>query len=340
MKQLNDKYGRRSSEANGEEFVELLPSDKFLSRSEAFGVVTTSESINTMNDTLLSMDVAGRLSDYLTIAIPVKNEEGNLPACLEAIMGFKNVVIVDSGSTDATLRHAEEWGRDVVQFKWNGQFPKKRNWFLRNHQFKTTWVMFLDADERMTPAFEAELFEFLSSKESDACDVISCVFDNWFSGRMLKHGDAMRKTAVVRVGSAEYEKIDEDHWSNLDMEIHEHLQPRRAGAEHEIKARLEHHDKRSLDSHWQKHVQYANWEAGRYAQLLEHPERWASLTSRQKKKYANLTKWWLAPVYFIVCYFLKRGFLDGVAGLRFAWFKLKYFRLVRATILHQRKGRL
>lgn len=275
----------------------------------------------------------------LSIVIPVKNDAANLASCLPLLKDFDEVIIVDSGSTDETAKVAAEYGREVVQFAWNGQFPKKRNWALRNLTFKHPWVMFLDADERMTPAFAKDLEEFLSSKDSETCDVISCVFDNWFAGKLMRHGDAMRKTVIVRVGAAEYEKIDEDHWSNLDMEIHEHLQPRKPSAEHEIKARLEHHDKRSLESHWQKHVQYANWEAGRYAQLVEHPERWASLTPRQKKKYANITKWWLAPAYFIVCYFLKCGFLDGLAGLGFAWFKLKYFRLVRATILQQRKGR-
>ena len=103
------------------------------------------------------------INNFLTIAIPVKNEEKNLSLCLENIKDFENVVIVDSGSTDATLKIAAEYGREVVQFEWDGQFPKKRNWLLRNYKFKTPWVMFLDADERMTAAFVKELEEFLTS---------------------------------------------------------------------------------------------------------------------------------------------------------------------------------
>lgn len=106
-----------------------------------------------------------------------------------------------------------------------------------------------------------------------------------------------------------------------------------SGEEDVFSVWLGYYGRRSLESHWQKHIQYANWEAGRYRQLMAHPERWDALTPRQKKKYGNITKWWLAPAYFVVCYFLKRGFLDGVAGLRFAWFKLRYFRMVRAKIL-------
>lgn len=267
-----------------------------------------------------------------SIVIPVKNDAANLAECLPLLGEFDDVRIVDSGSTDETAKIAAEFGREVVQFAWDGKFPKKRNWALRNLTFKHPWVLFLDADERMTPAFAADLGAFLQSNEAADVDVISCVYDNWFAGRLLRHGDAMRKTAIVRVGAAEYERIDEERWSNLDMEIHEHLQSKREGAVHEISARLEHHDKRALESHWQKHIQYADWEVGRYRQLLQHPERWDSLTPRQKKKYANLTAWWLAPAYFVVSYILKRGFLDGLAGLRFAAFKFRYFRLIRRKL--------
>lgn len=60
-------------------------------------------------------------SELLTIVVPVKNEEQNLPACLENVRAFRDVVVVDSGSTDWTLEIAAEFGREVVQFKWNGE---------------------------------------------------------------------------------------------------------------------------------------------------------------------------------------------------------------------------
>ena len=86
------------------------------------------------------------LNNLLTIVVPVKNEERNLPGCLENVKAFEHVILVDSGSTDRTLEIAAEFGREVVQFKWNGEFPKKRNWILRNYKFQTPWVLFLDAD--------------------------------------------------------------------------------------------------------------------------------------------------------------------------------------------------
>ena len=268
------------------------------------------------------------IGDLLTIVVPVKNEERNLPGCLENVKPFKHVVIVDSGSTDRTLQIAAEYGREVVQFKWNGEFPKKRNWVLRNYKFETTWVMFLDADERITPEFCKELECVLSTTD---CNAFICFYDNWFMGQMLRHGDVMRKTAILRVGAGEYENIDEHGWSGLDMEIHEQLQV--AGEIGVIKARLEHHDKRSLESYYKKHEEYANWEANRYMALKGD---FSKLTKRQQTKYGLIKKWWFGFAYFCACYFLKLGILDGKPGYVFARGKWKYFCNIRQKLKRQR----
>ena len=80
----------------------------------------------------------------VTVVIPVRNEERNLSRCLQALVRFQNVVIVDSGSSDETVSVAEAEGRDVLQFRWDGAFPKKRNWVLLNYEFATEWVLFID----------------------------------------------------------------------------------------------------------------------------------------------------------------------------------------------------
>lgn len=276
----------------------------FLARSESFNIETAAKLIMRMHDSSCDKNNDKGLSDLLTIVIPVKNEEKNLPACLENIKDFTSVILVDSGSTDKTREIFEgirdqgtgkRDGWEIVDFKWDGKFPKKRNWVLRNYKFKTPWVLFLDADERVTEAWKREAEALLSSPDAERYDIIKCYYDNWFMGKMLRHGDCMQKTAMVRVGAAEYEKIDEDHWSSLDMEIHEHLQSKVSGSksqvsgdggkvsgsrfqvsgrEGEIRARMEHHDKRSFESHVAKHREYAKWETNRYRQLMAHPERW------------------------------------------------------------------
>ena len=125
----------------------------------------------------------------ISVCIPVLNEEKNLPGCLESLKGkFSDVVIVDSGSTDATLSIAEKANLTVLSFKWNGAFPKKRNWALQNYSFKHEWVLFLDADERITLAFLDELKSKLDSKMVG----FWLRYDNWFMDRQLHHGDVRR----------------------------------------------------------------------------------------------------------------------------------------------------
>lgn len=139
------------------------------------------------------------------------------------------------------------------------------------------------------------------------------------------------------VGAGEYEKIEEDTWSHLDMEVHEH--PVLHGSIGEIHAPIEHNDFRGLKHYIAKHNEYSSWEAARYLRLVDEkgPE-WEGLTERQKKKYRNLAKWWFAPAYFMATYILKKGFVDGAAGLNFALLKAIYFFQIRLKIKEAHKG--
>ena len=95
----------------------------------------------------------------LTIVVPVKNEAANLPACLASLPSGVPVIVVDSASTDGTVAIARAAGAEVLNFAWLGGFPKKRNWVLQTWRFQTPWVLFLDADERLTPGFRARTNE-------------------------------------------------------------------------------------------------------------------------------------------------------------------------------------
>jgi len=279
-----------------------------------------------------------RMSLDVTVIIPVKNEAINLPQCLACLGAFDQIVVVDSGSTDATCEIATKAGAKVLDFEWNGQFPKKRNWVLRNHIFETEWVLFLDADEFVTEAFVAELKQLLSSTE---CSGFWLNYERWFIGRELKHGDEFTKLALFRVGAGEYERINEDQWSRLDMEIHEH--PVLTGTTGELRAPIQHNEYRGLHHYLAKHNEYSSWEAARYLQLIEagsdfeKSEAWQALTPRQQKKYRHIAKWWAAPVYFLRGYFLKKGFLDGAVGFHFALMKSIYFYQIRLKIQERLK---
>lgn len=271
----------------------------------------------------------------VAVVIPVRNEERNLPFCLKALgKRFREIVVVDSDSQDSTRKIAQAAGAKVLDFHWDGKFPKKRNWVLANHSFQSTWVLFLDADERITEAFLTELEDNLKNTEHAGFWIS---FENWFMGRSLNYGDTFRKLALFRVGAGEYEKFPEEQWSYLDMEVHEH--PVLEGSLGEINSRIEHRDYRGLSHYISKHNEYSSWEARRYLWLQSaNEEEWDKLNERQRFKYRHLNKWWLGRFYWLVSYLLKRGFLDGRAGWTFACFKQRYFEDIRLKVLEYGKG--
>lgn len=89
------------------------------------------------------------MNNNLTVVVLTKNEEKNIVAVVQnAKKVAAEVLIVDSGSTDKTVQLAEENGAKVVYRAWDNDFAAQRNFALQH--VKTEWVLYLDADERMT----------------------------------------------------------------------------------------------------------------------------------------------------------------------------------------------
>lgn len=269
----------------------------------------------------------------LTIALPVRNEERNLPGCLNAIgKGLaKKIIIIDSGSTDATQQIAVDFGAEVVNFKWDGKFPKKRNWFLRNHAPDTKWILFLDADEYLTESFKKELRESLTKDDKVGYWLSYTIY---FLGKQLKGGYPLRKLALFRIGAGEYERIDEDQWSKLDMEVHEH--PILTGEVGVIRNKIDHQDFRGVSHYVIKHNEYASWEAGRFLKTAGDPEISSKWTWKQKIKYRLMNSVLIGPAYFCGSFFLLGGFRDGARGWAFAVLKMSYFTQVYCKIHESR----
>ena len=260
----------------------------------------------------------------ITVVVPIKNEEKLLAQCLSLLDEFNEVIVVDSSSTDRSPQIVEEFKRTYVNFEWNGQFPKKRNWTLRNVPINNEWVLFLDADEFVTESFKKELADVI--KDTD-CIGFWVSYTNEFMGKMMKHGSPMKKLPLFKVGAGEYEFIDEKSWSKLDMEVHEH--PILKGKIGSIKSRVIHRDFRGLTHYIQKHNEYSSWEANRF---LNRNNREGEVSFQQKIKYKLIDSWWLGPLYFIYCYFFQLGFLEGRIGYLWASYKMQYFFNVKAKI--------
>ena len=265
----------------------------------------------------------------LTIAIPVRNEEKNLPGCLSAIGNdFAScILIIDSGSTDTTLDIAHQFGIEVVDFHWNGHFPKKRNWFLRNYAIKTKWILFLDADEYLTPSFKQEIRTKLIQNDKAGYWLSYTIY---FLGKQLKGGYPLRKLALFQVGAGEYERIDEKQWSHFDMEVHEH--PILQGEVGFITSKIDHQDFRGVSHYVSKHSEYANWESARFINASNTKSDRRQWTWKQRLKYRLMNTVFIGPAFFCGSYFLLGGFQDGSRGLAFAILKMAYFTQIYCKI--------
>lgn len=103
---------------------------------------------------------AGKPKLPIAVAIPTKNEGLNIAEAVKSVLGhFEAVVVVDSHSTDDTVKIAEECGAEVVTYTWDGGHPRKKQWCLDNVRTDLDWILLLDGDERLSPGLLAELRE-------------------------------------------------------------------------------------------------------------------------------------------------------------------------------------
>lgn len=256
----------------------------------------------------------------ISILIPTKNEEKNIGFSLESVVGWADeIVLVDSQSTDDTLRIADEMGIQVVQFHYDGGWPKKRQWALDNYHFKNDWILLLDADEALTPELKAEIERELPGSAFNGYWIRLNVF---FLGRELRFGDSkLWKLCLFRKGAGRYEeRLSEQDVSMADMEVHEHVIV--AGEVGRLGNSIVHNNYNSLDRYIQKHNEYSNWEAAVYTGQEKgtiRPRFWGNQAERRrwlKKTFLNVPG---SPIiFFIYRYILKLGFLDGKQGFLYA----------------------
>jgi glycosyltransferase involved in cell wall biosynthesis len=254
----------------------------------------------------------------VSVIVPVKNEADNLRRCLPALAWADEVIVVDSQSTDGTVTVAAEQGASVVQFHFNGSYPKKKNWALDTIPFRNEWVLIVDADEVVVPELAEEIARRTSRDEADGFYLNMKYF---FLGRRISHcGYAEAwNLRLFKHRLGRYEKMPVAPGTKTgDNEAHEHveLQGRTLRLEYE----LDHHAYPSIAVWVEKHNRYAVWEAAMFERFLNEPIPTTigpgKRFKRQLKKiYLRLP---MRPlVRFLYAYFVRLGFLDGRPGLVF-----------------------
>jgi hypothetical protein len=181
----------------------------------------------------------------VTVVFPVLNEAENLPAALVSVAWATQIFVVDSGSTDATRAIAQEAGATVVQFNYVAAegVKKKKAWSLAALPFATEWVLYLDADERVTAALRDEILAVLASP---GCDGYYLDREMIFRGRPLRSYRPDWNLRLFRHGLASIEDLGmADLPGTGDNEIHEHFELE--GSIGFLRAPLLHDDYRGIE---------------------------------------------------------------------------------------------
>jgi len=261
----------------------------------------------------------------VSVLIPAKNEEQNLPACLASLERASEVFVVDSQSSDRSVAIATAAGAKVVQFEFNGHWPKKKNWALDHLPFSHEWVLIVDCDERITPELWDEIALAIQHDEYDGYYLNRRVF---FLGTWIRHGGKYPdwNLRLFRHRQGRYENLQTSDIPNTgDNEVHEHVII--DGSVGYLKQDMLHEDFRDL-YHWlARHNRYSNWEARVYYNLLTGMGDGGTIGATpfgdavQRKRF--LKKIWVhlpcKPfLRFVLFYIVQLGFLDGRAGYIYA----------------------
>jgi glycosyltransferase involved in cell wall biosynthesis len=264
---------------------------------------------------------AGKLP--VSVIIAVRNEAKNLPRCLQALTDVGEVYVIDSQSTDETVEIARSNGAQVVQFHYQGGWPKKRQWAMNTLPITYGWILLLDADEVLTPPLTEEI---RAAIQNPAIDGYFIMLRTWFLGRVLRHGDvALWKMSLFRRDKGRYEcRLKDQDASMADMEVHEHVVVE--GATARLQNPLIHHNVESLSRYIQKHNEYSNWESRVLLQRGDDKELPPSLfgTQAQRRRWLKHRLFAVpgSPVLiFLYRYVLRFGFLYGVPGLIYCGFQ-------------------
>lgn len=257
----------------------------------------------------------------ITVLVQTKNEELGIEKCLAALGDFSEVIVVDSNSTDRTAEIAGSMGAKVVNFTWNGAYPKKKQWQLENITPANRWVMFVDADEFPTEQLIAELRRRSSEMANFKFAAYDVALEYVFAGKSLQYGHRVVKRCLVDRLSCSFPEIDDLDAPGMG-ELEGHYQPQTQGPTGVLVSRLRHDDQDPVRTWFDRHNRYSDWEA----YLRTNPQIKNAAAERRSRQGRLFDKTPLKPVvFFVYAYLVKAGFLDGRAGFDYAFALSSYY---------------
>src|SRR5215467_3777416 len=226
----------------------------------------------------------------LSVCIITLNEEANIARTLDSVREIASeIIVVDSGSTDATVRLAQERGAKVYTEAWKG-FAAQKNSSLA--KATCDWVLSLDADEEVSRELAASIKALLSSGKPAEFPGYTMNRRNLYMGRWIRRSGYYPdpKLRLIKRGAAEFEL----------RAVHEDI--KMAGRLGHLNGDLIHHAYPTLEG------------------FIEHANRYSSLGAQMVVEQGpvgfSVINILLRPlVRFLYSYFFRLGFLDGREGL-------------------------
>jgi glycosyltransferase involved in cell wall biosynthesis len=227
--------------------------------------------------------------NHLSVILITKNEAHDLADCLKSVSWADEIIICDSGSTDATLEIARQFTDQVFSTDWPGFGPQKNRALSKA---SNQWVLSIDADERVPEKLGDEIKAILT--RDDAADAYSIPRHSLYCGHKIRFGD-WRGDRVLRLFRREKAQFS-------NSLVHESLQV--DGRIAALKTPLIHHAFRDLN------------------EVLAKIDHYSTLGAQQRHlagRSSSFTKALTHSVWtFFRGYLLRLGFLDGKAGFQLA----------------------
>jgi glycosyltransferase involved in cell wall biosynthesis len=250
----------------------------------------------------------------ISVLILTKNEQKDLPGCLQSVSWSDDVVVYDSCSTDRTQEIARAHGAKVVERDFDN-WASHQNWGLRNITFRHPWVFYIDADERLTLEAARELQAIIAQPDHEAV-AYRIRRRDFFQGRHLIHVQASPwYIRFFRPEFVHYERLV-NPITVVDGPVADLTHP------------LDHYPFSKGLSHWiSRHNAYSTFEAQQILANRQAAEpfslRTAFLASDfNRRRFHQKELFYRLParpvIKFLLLYVIKRGFLDGRPGFTYA----------------------
>lgn len=227
------------------------------------------------------------MREKISACITAGNEERNIRRCLESVRWADEIVVVDSFSKDRTVEICREYTPLVYQHRWLGYIGQKN---LIKDMAANPWLLFIDADEEVSPNLRAEILDEFESGRNQAFSGYEFPRMVYYLGRWIRHGD-WYPDVKLRL-------LRKDRSICGGQEPHDQMQVK--GAVKRLESPLNHYTYVDISD------QIVTLD--RFSSITAHTQNEAG----RRFRLFNLL---MRPGFrFFRGYILKRGFLDGLPG--------------------------